>query len=122
MAVNGCIALFFSQRLIQFLRHCFLNLLIEVWVIKQFGKGVVIIKETLGHNVAELIRKQRSHEHFGAVVLGIFSELLDLGILHEHLVDALDDDTACVGEVSAEAFVHLVDDALKGIFLLVWYD
>ena len=113
---------FFSQCLIQFRSHCILNFLVEIRVIEQLCKGFAVVGETLGHDVAELIREQRLYEHFGTVVLGIFSELFNLGVFHEHLVDALDDDTACVGEVSAEAFVHLVDDALKGIFLLVWYD
>ena len=81
------IVLFFSQCLVQFLGHCFLNFLIEIRVVKQFRKGVVVIKETLGHNIAELIREQRPHEHFGTVVLGIFSELLNLRVPHEHLID-----------------------------------
>ena len=97
--------LFFSQCLVQFLGHCFLNFLIEIRVVKQFRKGVVVIKETLGHNIAELIREQRPHEHFGTVVLGIFSELLNLRVPHEHLIDPLDDEAVGIGEVTAEAVV-----------------
>ena len=104
------IVLFFSQCLVQFLGHCFLNFLIEIRVVKQFRKGVVVIKETLGHNIAELIREQRPHEHFGTVVLGIFSELLNLRVPHEHLIDPLDDDEVGIGEVTAEK-VRIVQDA-----------
>ena len=86
MQVKKYIVLFFSQCLVQFLRHCFLNCLVEVRIVEQHCKGVVVVKETLGHNVAELIREQRPHEHFGTVVFGIFPELLDLGILHKHLM------------------------------------
>ena len=80
----------FSQCLIQFLGHCFLNLLIEIRVIEQLGKRLVVVKKTLGHDVTELVREQRTHEHFGtddmmnfvmkskrsrAVLFGVFSLL-----------------------------------------------
>ena len=74
----------------------------------------------MGHDVTELVREQRTHEHFGTVVLGIFAELFDLRVLHEHLINSLDDDTVSISEITTEAFIHFVDDALESIFLFVW--
>ena len=107
------------QSLIQFRRHGILHFLVEVRVIEQLGEGIVVIKEALGHDVLELVREQRLHKHLRAVVLGILLKLLHVGILHKHLVDALDDHTVRVRKVAVEPLVHFVDDALQGVLLLV---
>ena len=107
------------QSLIQFRRHGILHFLVEVRVIEQLGEGIVVIKEALGHDILELVREQRLHKHLRAVVLGILLKLLHVGILHKHLVDALDDHTVRVRKVAVEPLVHFVDDALQGILLLV---
>ena len=45
----------------------------------------------------------------------------NIRILHEHLVDALNDHSVGISEVAIEALVHLVDNALQGICFLVRY-
>ena len=50
--------------------------LIEVRVIKQLGKGLVVVQEALGNNVFELIGEQRLYKHFSTVVLSKLLELL----------------------------------------------
>ena len=116
---TNCCLVRFPQGFIQFLCHCFLYFLIEVGIVEQLCEGVVVIQEALGHDIPEFIREQRPNKHFCAVILGIFFEFLDLGILHKHLVDALNDDPVGIREVAAETLVYLVDDALEGILLLV---
>ena len=104
--------LFFPQCPIQLLRHCLLHLLIEIRIVEQFGEGIVVIQETLGHNIPELVWKQGLHKHLCAVILCIIAKFFDISVLHEHLVDSLDNDPVGIGEIATEAFVHLVDDAL----------
>ena len=93
--------------------------MVELRVIEQLCKGIIIVKEALRHYIAEFIWEQRLHKHLGAVVLGVFFEFLDIRILHKHLVDTLDDYAVGIRKVSAETLIHLVNDALQGVFSLV---
>lgn len=92
--------------------------LIKFRVIEEFCKGIVVVEEALRYDITELIWEQGLHKHLCTVVLGVFFELLDLTVLHEHLVDALDDHSVGIGEITAEPFIHLVNDALERVLLL----
>ena len=111
-------ALPFPQCLIQFLRHSVLNPLIELRIIEQLCKGIVVVKETLSHDISDSIWEQGLYKHLSAIVPGILSELFYLRVFHEHLIDTLNDDTISISEITAETLIHLVNDALKGILFL----
>ena len=85
--------LFFSQALIKLSRHGIHNILIEIRIVKELLERVVVLKEEACNNILELIREQRVHEHLRIVVLRILSELLDIRVVHKHLVDAFNDNS-----------------------------